>query len=100
VLTPNMQATSGGGTATGTAVTRTVDQAPVAKGRNVTVSVGSACTANASIDDGSFDPDGDPITIGQSPPGPYPLGQTPVTMTVTDSKEISSQWTGNVTPVD
>ena len=100
VLTLNMRATSAGGTSTGTVVIRTVDQAPVARGRNVTVPVVSSCTANASVDDGSFDPDGDPITISQSPPEPYPLGQTSVTLTVTDSKGISSQSIGKVTAVD
>src|SRR2546426_4928426 len=31
-------------------------------------------TAGASIDDGSFDPDGDPITREQIPAGPYSVG--------------------------
>ena len=35
--------------------------------------------ADASINNGSFDPDGDPITFSQSPPGPYPLGTNVVT---------------------
>ena len=54
----------------------TPNQVPVAKCKNVTVSAGANCTANASVDDGSFDPDGDPITITQSPAGPYPQGTT------------------------
>jgi hypothetical protein len=58
---------------------------PTAQCQNVTVPAGPTCTANASIDNGSFDPDGDPITLSQSPPGPYPLGMTTVTLTVTDS---------------
>ena len=76
------------------------NQAPEAKGRNVTASAGSSCAANASVDDGSSDPDGDPITTSQSPPGPYPLGQTSVTLTVTDNKGASSRWNGTVTVAD
>ena len=74
---------------------------PVAKCKNVTVSAGPNCTANASIDDGSFDPDpGDTITLGQSPPGPYAIGSTLVTLTVTDNHSRSSQCEANVTVVD
>ncbi len=74
---------------------------PVAKCRNVTVSAGATCTAAASIDDGSFDPDaGDTITLSQSPAGPYPLGTTPVTLTVTDSHGVSSSCNATVTVMD
>jgi hypothetical protein len=73
---------------------------PVAVCQNVTVEADSICTANASIDNGSYDPDGDPITLTQSPAGPYPLGGTLVTLTVSDDKGESSQCTGTVTVVD
>jgi hypothetical protein len=74
---------------------------PVAKAKAVTVPAGPACTANASVDDGSFDPDGDPLTFVQSPPGPHPLGTTsPVQLTVTDPKGAFSQANGAVTVVD
>jgi hypothetical protein len=75
--------------------------APTAICQNVTVSAGPSCTANASIDNGSFDPDGgDTITLSQSPAGPYPLGTTSVTLTVTDNHGASNQCTANVTVVD
>src|SRR5262249_30258255 len=64
---------------------------PVATCQNVIVSAGANGMANASIDKGSFDPDGDTITLTQAPAGPYPLGATLVTLTVTDSKGASSQ---------
>ena len=62
-----------------------LDNPPVAICRDVTVSLVSGCTTNVSIDDGSFDPDtGDTVTLSQSPPGPYPVGITTVTLTATD----------------
>jgi hypothetical protein len=73
---------------------------PVALCQNVTLAAGPNCTSNASIDNGSYDPDGDSITLTQSPAGPYQKGTTPVTLTVTDSKGASSQCTGTVTVVD
>jgi hypothetical protein len=76
------------------------NQVPVAKAKNVTVSAGPDCKANASVDDGSFDPDGDPLVITQAPAGPYPLGTTSVQLTVTDSRGASSQATATVTVVD
>jgi hypothetical protein len=66
----------------------------------VTVPAGPACTADASIDNGSSDPDGDPLTFVQAPPSPYALGVTPVVLTVTDPSGAFSQASGNVTVVD
>jgi hypothetical protein len=76
------------------------NQVPVAQCKNVTVSAGSDCTANASINDGSFDPDGDPITLTQSPAGPYPKGTTTVLLTVSDPRGATSQCTATVTVAD
>jgi uncharacterized repeat protein (TIGR03803 family) len=56
---------------------------PVAHCQNVTVVADASCSAAASIDAGSSDPDaGDTITLSQSPAGPYPLGDTVVTLRV------------------
>jgi len=59
-----------------------------------------AAFGTASIDDGSFDPDGDPLTLTQAPPNPYPLGMTSVLLTATDPKGAMSQASGIVTVVD
>jgi hypothetical protein len=66
------------------------NRAPVALCADVTVSAGTNCEADASINNGSFDPDGDSITVSQVPPGPYPLGTNRVTLTVADNKGASS----------
>ena len=58
------------------------------------------CTAPASVNNGSYDPDGDPIIIEQSPIGPYALGTTDVDLTVADDKGLSNTCTTTVTVVD
>ena len=58
------------------------------------------CYANASIDDGSYDPDGGPVTLEQDPPNPYPLGDTAVTLTVTDDFGYTDDCTAIVTVID
>jgi subtilisin-like proprotein convertase family protein len=73
---------------------------PTARCKNVTVAAGAGCTANASIDDGSDDPNGDQLTLTQSPAGPYPLGTTQVTLTATDPLGAWSQCSATVTVVD
>ncbi|HJQ26738.1 MAG TPA: FG-GAP-like repeat-containing protein [Blastocatellia bacterium] len=83
----------------GTGIT---NQNPVARCKNVTVSTdANSCFANASIDDGSSDPDvGDTITLTQSPAGPYHTGANTVTLTVTDNHGASSSCTATVTVLD
>lgn len=77
------------------------NQPPVAACKNVTVPAGANCTASASIDDGSFDPDaGDTITLSQEPSEPYTLGQTTVILTVTDNHGRSSTCSATVTVED
>ena len=77
------------------------NRAPVARCQNVTVAAGANCTAAASINNGSFDPDGgDTITVTQSPAGPYSVGTTTVTLTVTDNHGAFSSCTSTVTVVD
>ena len=76
------------------------NQTPVAQCANVTVSPRHrSCSADASINNGSYDPDGDRLTLTQAPPGPYPLGTTAVTLTVADPYGASSSCAGTVTVV-
>jgi hypothetical protein len=80
--------------------TLTVNQAPVAICQEVVVPAGSNCLAMASIDNGSYDPDGDPITIQQIPPGPYSPGTTVVSLVVADSQGNSNACASLVTVLD
>ena len=76
----------------------TTNQVPVAIAHNVTVTAATVGgTASASIDNGSFDPDGDPLTITQTPAGPYPVGYTNVLLTVVDPKGATAQANAMVT---
>ena len=74
------------------------NQLPKAVAHDVTVvaaNVGG--TADASIENGSYDPEGDSLTISQTPPGPYPLGVNSVILTVVDAHGATDQATASVT---
>jgi hypothetical protein len=74
---------------------------PVALCTDVTVEADGNCEApTASIDAGSFDPDGGAITLTQVPGGPYPLGETHVTLIVTDDHGITDECQATVTVID
>ena len=53
--------------------------------QNVGTDLNFCTNSTASINVGSFDPDGEGVTATQSPAGPYTLGTTPVTLTVVDN---------------
>jgi Ca2+-binding RTX toxin-like protein len=73
---------------------------PVAKCKPVTVAADAACHASASVDDGSFDPEGNPFACTAAPPSPYGLGATSVTLTCTDNHSESGSCTSVVTVTD
>jgi hypothetical protein len=75
---------------------------PIALCKNVIVPTDpNVCsTAVASVNNGSNDPDFDTVTISQAPPGPYPLGITGVTLTITDQNAQSNSCNASVTVVD
>src|SRR5207247_1862726 len=84
----------------GTVFRLLVNRAPVARCMSLIVSAGTNCAADVSVDNGSFDPDGDPITLHQTPPGPYPLDTNLVILTVTDSNGASNVCTAAVVVLD
>jgi hypothetical protein len=77
------------------------NQSPVAIAHDVTVTAAKVGgTAAASINNGSYDPDGDAITLTQTPPGPYAIGKTSVTLTAQDSRGGTAHATANVTVIN
>jgi hypothetical protein len=68
--------------------------------RLVPTDPGVCSAASVSIDNGSFDPDGGPVVLAQSPPGPYGLGATLVTLTVTDLDGFFDTCQATVNVVD
>ncbi|MCB0638404.1 MAG: HYR domain-containing protein, partial [Lewinella sp.] len=66
---------------------------PVALCQSVQVAANGQCQANPAaslFDNGSYDPNGDPISLSVDPVGPYSLGTTPVVLTVSDGGNQSS----------
>jgi len=66
---------------------------PVAICQALTVDADAYCQAMASAEDfnnGSSDPDEDELSFSVSPEGPYALGTTNVTLTVSDGEESST----------
>src|SRR5262249_43052294 len=51
-------------------------------------------------DNGSSDQDGDPVTLAQSPSGPFGLGTTEATLTATDPSGNFNSCDGSVTVLD
>jgi hypothetical protein len=74
---------------------------PLAVAHDVSViAANTGGMADASIDNGSSDPDDDAITLTQAPAGPYAVGVTSVLLTVLDAKGATAQTTANVTVVN
>jgi outer membrane protein assembly factor BamB len=80
-----------------------VNRAPVAICQDIRKPAGIGCQADAAaqdFDNGSYDPDGDPLTYAISPVGPYPLGDTLVTLTVTDTHNAEASCSAKITVYD
>jgi hypothetical protein len=73
------------------AVGPAANQPPVAVCQDVDVSPAPGqCGADASIDGGSYDPEGQPLLLSQDPSGPYPVGDTLVTLFAFDGEQSAS----------
>lgn len=66
------------------------NQPPIAACKSSSVCANSECVANADVNNGSSDADGDAISLSSSPSGPYGLGQTTVLLSVNDGKATST----------
>jgi hypothetical protein len=71
---------------------------PVAVCTNVTVTANDVCMADALVDDGSTDNEGE-VILTQAPLGPYPLGKTLVKLTASDG-QLRSMCSATATVVD
>lgn len=79
------------------------NEAPVAVAQDIRKPAGVNCQAAAAaqdFDNGSYDPDGDSLAFSVSPAGPYPMGETVVTLTVTDPQGASSVCSAKITVFD
>ena len=86
-------------------VTVITNQPPVAQAKDITVANDAGlCAADVSpamVDDGSYDPDtGDVLAYALTPAGPYPVGETVVTLTVVDPSGASDSSTSTITVTD
>ncbi len=72
--------------------------------QDVTVDAGASCSGTVTpqmVDAGStVDASCTPLTLSLNPPGPYPLGDTMVTLTVTDGCGQSDSCTAKITVTD
>jgi len=82
-------------------VTVIVNRPPEAVCTDVTVVADALCRGNASVNAGSFDPDGNLAGCSQLPPGPYAgVGTTGVNLVCTDTFGASDACGASVTVVD
>ncbi len=85
-----------------TANTSVSNRPPVAVAQDVTVNADGNCQGTvtaAQVNNGSSDPDGNPLTFTLAPAGPFSLGSTPVTLSVSDGF-ITTTATANVIVLD
>ena len=75
----------------------TSNQDPIARCSDVSVGAGVGGTADASIDNGSSDPEGLPLVLNQFPSGPYDAGDTVVTLFVEDQAGALDTCSATVT---
>jgi cysteine-rich repeat protein len=77
-----------------------VNRPPVAVCKDVSLVADVSCGGSTSVNDGSYDPDGDSVDCAQTPVGTFGLGSTQVTLTCTDAKGLSASCTSTVTVTD
>ncbi len=75
-------------------------QPPIAICKEQVINVDKQCLGHASVNAGSYDPDGEPWTITETPEGLFPLGTTEVTLTITDFLDETDSCSANVIVVD
>lgn len=89
-----------GGRAEVTGVVSIANRPPVAACRNVTATADANCAATADVNNNSYDPDGDVLTLSQAPPGPFGPGEFLVGLTVSDLYGATDQCSATVSVAD
>ena len=93
-------AANGSGSCSASCGSTGVNRPPVAQCKDVSLSVGDTCGATVSVDNGSYDPDGDLAYCVQTPDGELGIGNIPVTLTCYDNTGLSSSCTAMATLAD
>ncbi|PTL83650.1 kelch repeat-containing protein [Vitiosangium sp. GDMCC 1.1324] len=93
-------ASNGSGSCSASCKSVAVNRPPVAKCKNVSAPADAYCGANGSVDDGSYDPDGNLVGCTQTVVGRTGQYSTEVKLTCTDQAGLSSSCTAVVTAVD
>jgi N-acetylneuraminic acid mutarotase len=93
-------ASNGSGTCSATCQSVVISQPPVARCKDLSLSAVTFCGATGSVDDGSYDPDGNLVSCTQSPDSPFGAGTQTVTLTCTDQTGLRSSCTATVTVTD
>ncbi len=76
---------------------------PVALCQDVSVSADANCQAVIAaqeVDNGSSDPESNPLSYALSPQGPFSIGNTVVTLMVTDDQGLTDSCTATITVTD
>ncbi len=68
--------------------------------QTVSTDAGVCQASGVSVDGGSTDPDGDALTFSQDPDNPYPLGDTVVTLEVSDPDGLTDSCMATVSVED
>jgi hypothetical protein len=79
------------------------NQPPVAMCKDIKITADENCQASIipeNVDGGSYDPDGDIISLSIDNSGPFSLGEHYVNLTITDENEASDMCQAKVTVVD
>jgi hypothetical protein len=103
VVNPGEQCDNGAGNGTGSCsascTISVINRPPVAQCKNLTLSANATCGATGSVDNGSYDPDGDLVGCTQSTTT-FGTGTTGVTLTCTDKTGLKSTCSATVTVTD
>ncbi len=92
-------ASNGSGTCSASCKSVVINRPPVAQCKDLSLSADATCGASGSVNNGSYDPDGDLVGCTQSQ-STFGVGSTSVTLTCTDKTGLKSSCSATVTVAD